>query len=501
MYFDARQKKKMMNKSNKNINIFALTDCHQEARKLCQLFSGIIHRAPQNGRNTLICDSGDLFKGIYDRELCVESYLNLRQQLPEAKIVIGIGNNDFGFNSENLKFLQQTSTRFNQANIHVLCANLQDLETNTWPKWVDPYILLEINGHKIMVTAFCVNYIHLQKYNLQLNNITDAFLHLRDTIHYIEPDALIVLNHALQTSSAEIWRAAQENNIRIDLIIGGHEHAPVEPDAERRIYYPQAFSRNMLCFEMGITAKGTSLHHIKTVSSKSETVLPLFEKPLNDFEKRVGLNIPVAQSTLNLERRYSDFCPIGSFIADQMQSAAKADIGMISTGYITHALRYEKDKILTMYNLERVLSAPTPVQTVVLSVQQLKAVFNNAVRYRYLQQFGNTRFLQCSQNIGLVCARNQDNFGEIRQITVNNEPLLDDDGNPLHPEDEYLCAIDPFIGFGELGYEVLRALPKETLLKNNQLVRIKDLIFQAVQAAETKYAAGSSYPFAKLKDI
>ena len=74
-----------MDTQDNNINLFALTDCHQEARKLCQLFSGIIHRAPQNGKNTLICDCGDLFKGIYDSNLCVESYLKLRQKLPEPK--------------------------------------------------------------------------------------------------------------------------------------------------------------------------------------------------------------------------------------------------------------------------------------------------------------------------------------------------------------------------------------------------------------------------------
>lgn len=489
-----------MNTTEK-IDIFALTDCHQEARKLCGLFSGIIKRAPSRGRNTLICDCGDLFKGIYDRELCLKSYETLRQNLPEAKITIAVGNNDFGFNSEQFKFLQQASARLNKANIHVLCANLLDAETGSWPKWVDPYILLEINGKKIMVTAFCVNYINLQKYNIRLNNITESFVQLKEVVRYINPDAFIVLNHALRTSSAEIWQASQEHNINVDLIIGGHEHALVEPDIEHRIYYPQAFSRNALHFEMKFLSAGTSVECKEIIESKKETVAEQFETPLALFEKQVGLNISVAPSTLDLERRYSDFCPLGSFVADQMKAAAKADIGMISTGYLTHALRYEKDKILTMYNLERVFSAETPVQTVVLSVAQLKSVFNNAVRNRYTQQYGNTRFLQCSHNIALVCGRNKDNNGEIRQIIINNEPLLNDDGKPLHPQDEYICALDPFIGFGELGYDVLRPLPKETLMKNSQLVRIKDLIISAVKEAAKKYSAGSTYPSAKLTDI
>ena len=483
------------------IDIFALTDCHQEARKLCQLFSGIIRRAPNRGKNTLICDCGDLFKGIYDRQLCVDSYLTLRQQLPEAKIVIAIGNNDFGFNSENFKFLQQASDTFNKANIHVLCANLQDLNTNTWPKWVDPYILLEINGKKIMVTAFCVNQIPLQKYGVRLNDICESFLQLSDTIKHIAPDALVILNHALRTSSAEIWKAAKNAGIRVDLIIGGHEHSPVEPNMEQRTFYPQAFSRDMLHFNMTFGNRTTNLSLPETIDCKSEAIEPIFDAPLTAFETKVGLNVPVARSTLNLERSYSDFCPLGSFVADQMRVVAKANIAMLSTGYLTHALRYEKDKILTMYNLERAFSAETPVQTVILTPKDLLSIFNNAVRCRYTQKYGNTRFLQCSQNIGLVCLRTASEEGKIQQIFINGEPLLDDGGKPLHPDDTYLCAIDPFIGLGELGYDVLRAIPKETLMKNDRLVRIKDLIKQAIIEAENKYPDGSSYPCAKMTDV
>lgn len=483
------------------IDIFALTDCHQEARKLCTLFSGIIARANRSGAGTLICDSGDLFKGIYDRELCVESYLMLRRQLPEAKIVMALGNNDFGFNSEHLNFLQQTARRFNQANIHVLCANLHDLNCGTCPKWADPYILLEIGGKKIMVTAFCVNYIRLQRYNLVLKDIVETFTGMAETIKHIEPDALIILNHALRTSSAEIWQAARKCGIRVDLIVGGHEHSMVDPNPRERTYYPQAFSRTMLHFKMDFAPHATALHLWETVSSKTEPLHPIFAAPLDEYEQKAGLNIPVAKSTLNLTRNYSDACPLGSFVADQMRAAAKADIAVLSTGYLTHALRYEKDKILTMYNLERVFSAETPVQTVVLSPKTLKAVLNNAIRFRYLQIYGNTRFLQCSSNLGIVCAKNAEDFGEVKQIMINGEPILDDDGNPLHPEDEYLCALDPFVASGELGFDMLRAVPKETLIKNNQLVRIKDLILHAIEDAEHIYPEGSTYPQTKIIDI
>ncbi len=500
MYVCTHQKKTAMNKRGK-IDIFALTDCHQEARKLGCLLSGIMCRAPQNGKNTLICDGGDLFKGIYDRKLCISEYLLLRQQLPEAKIVLALGNNDFGFDSKDIEFLRQTADSFNQADIHFLCANLKDTATGECPEWVNPYILLEICGKKIMVTAFCINYIRLQKYNLRLDNIAETFVSMIDTIKRINPDALVILNHALRNSSENLWNLAVQNNLRVDLIIGGHEHSPVEPIPEQKTYYPAAFSRNMLHFEMSFIKPEPDIELLETISSRSEPLNRLFEPMLDSYEESSGLNIPVAPSILDLPRSYSDFCSIGSFTADQMRSAAKADLALLSTGYLTHSLRYEKDKILTVYNLERVFSAPTPVQTVLLSPKIIKEIFNNAVHNRYIQRYGNTRFLQCSQNVCLVCGKNSDGFGEVKQITINNVPLLDDDGNPLHPEDEYLCALDPFIGAGEIGYDMLRPLAKETLMKNNRLIRIKDLIYAAVKEAEHKYPAGTVYPAAHLIDL
>ena len=100
-----------------NIDVFALTDSHQETRKLCRLFSKIIEKAPTGGKNTLICDCGDLFKGIYDKELSIESYEILRRQLPEAKIVLALGNNDFGFNLDSFKFLQTASRRLDRKSV------------------------------------------------------------------------------------------------------------------------------------------------------------------------------------------------------------------------------------------------------------------------------------------------------------------------------------------------------------------------------------------------
>ncbi len=489
-----------MTDNKNNINIFALTDCHQEARKLCALFTQIKNNTYDRGKNTLICDCGDLFKGIYDRQICVDSYLTLRRLLPESKIVYALGNNDFGFNQDWFNYLKETASVFNKANIHVLCANLFEEGSDKHPKWVDPYILLEIQGKKIMVTSFCINYIKLQRYKLVLADISESFAKLGSTIKHIAPDALIVLNHSLQYSSLKLADTAEKLGITIDLIIGGHEHSPIEADDKRHIYYPQAFSKNTLKFSCNFNNIKQKIKLENEFSSKGIIPDDEYLSPIEAYEQKSGLNTEVAKSTVNLEKQYSNPCSLGTFIADQMRHAAKADIGIISTGYTSHALRFEKDKILTYYNLERAMSATVPLQTMILHACDIRDIFNNALRNRYLQKSDNTRFLQCSQNITIVCSKTAQNWGMVHQIYINGNPLLDENFEPLNPDETFLCALDPFVASGELGFDVLRKLPKETLMQNNQLVRIKDLFINAIKEAPKKYTEGYEYPHFKLID-
>ena len=500
MYFDIRQKIKAMDTQDSEINIFAMTDCHQEARKLCCLFSGILKRAPQMGKNTLICDSGDLFKGIYDRQLCVDSYVKLREALPLAKIVIAVGNNDFGFSYENVEFLQKAADAYNNANIHLLCANLQDINTGKCPKWVEPYILLEINQKKVLVTAFCINQIKLQRYGLKLTDIKQTFSEFSDTVKQIAPDGLIILNHDLLSGSLRLCQIAEEAGIRIDLLVGGHEHAPLIPLENKRIYYPRAFSRNMFYFQMWFENNSTILKLKDTIWCQNEDICDFFVPQVETYETKSGLNQVVAKSVLDLPRSYGHPSALGTFIADLMKSAAKTRMAAISTGYMTHALRYEKDKILTMYNLERAFFSDTTFQKVNFSVAELKSMMNNAVKMRYVNEDSNTYFLQYSQNVKIVCTCSGDKTCIIKQIYINSEPLLDDIGNPLREDEVISCALDPYIAAGGNGFDMLKTLPKETMMRDNQMLKIKDLFVKAIKEAESKYIPGSVYPTFELED-
>ena len=129
--------------------IYALTDSHQECRNLSQLFSGIYQLEKDKNEPFLILDSGDLFKGIYDKNLSVNAYLKIKELLPNSHIFLTLGNNDFGFNKKDFEYLKNTIQLFENNNIHILCANIFDSKTNNRPSWISEYKIIEINKKKI----------------------------------------------------------------------------------------------------------------------------------------------------------------------------------------------------------------------------------------------------------------------------------------------------------------------------------------------------------------
>ena len=132
-------------------NIYAITDSHQESRNLGLLLSGIYNFEKGNKTPFLVLDAGDLFKGIYDKNLSVNAYIKLKQLLPNAQILITVGNNDFGFTKQDFEFLKQTIQKFEQAGINVVCSNIIEIKTGQNANWVNQYKILEINRQYSMM--------------------------------------------------------------------------------------------------------------------------------------------------------------------------------------------------------------------------------------------------------------------------------------------------------------------------------------------------------------
>ncbi len=477
-------------------NIYAITDSHQESRNLSKLLSGVYNFEKDSKTPFLLLDSGDLFKGIYDKDLSVNAYLKIKELLPQAQIFIALGNNDFGFKKCDFEYLRQTVEKFQTAGINVICANLIDNKTKRHADWVLDYKIIEINGQKILITGFCLNNSCAKKFNYDLIPPEECFKNLIESVKE-DYDKIIVLNHHWYTYSKSLKDFAIANGIKIDLIIGGHEHSPIKPDYENNIFYPLSFARTL--YKMTIDENVENVEEIPL--DKLEFIEPL-ESPIIEYERKTGLREPITKRVLNLTKCYSDPCPLGTFISDNMCKLGKTDIAFHSTGYTMYPLRLADSDVITKYDLGKVICATTTIETINITVAQLKKVFENAVLNRTLKDRGNARFIQCSRNVTVTDSCDfENNTCKIIQIAINGEDLLDSNQNPIDPNRVFTCTIDPYIGSGEQGFEVLKNLPKTKVLQNGKEVQINELLKNALESAAKNFDGNSEYPSAKFIDL
>ena len=478
-------------------NIYAITDSHQESRNLSRLLSGIYKKKKDNTKDFLLLDCGDLFKGIYEKDLSVKAYLKIKELLPQAQIFITLGNNDFGFNKNDFEYLKTTVQKFQNAGINVICANLFDNKTNTHADWIPEYKIVEINNQKILITGFCLNNSCAKKFGYELTPPEPCFENFIKNIEE-DYDKIIVLNHHWYTYSKSLFDFAKSKNIDIDLIIGGHEHSPIEPDYTNNIFYPLAFARTL--YSMTIDNK---IDNIKEIPAEKLDFIPELELPIIKYEEKTSLKKPIAKRVLNLTKCYSDPCPLGTFISDNMRKIGNTDIAFHSTGFTMYPLRLKDSEYITKYDIDRVICAGTHIEKIEISTAELKQVFENATINRMYRDRGNSRFVQCSQNITITGKKYPETKTyKIVQININGEDLLDENQNPINPDRKFSCTIDPYIGSGEQGFEVLKNIPKTQILQNGEKVKINELFFNAVKNAEKEFSKENpEYPSFGLIDL
>jgi len=478
-------------------NIYAITDSHQESSNLSRLLSGIYNFEKDNQAPFLLLDCGDLFKGIYDKDLSVNAYLKLKELLPQAQIFITLGNNDFGFEKDDFEYLKNTVKKFEKSGINVVCANLKDDKTNKHSNWISAYKIIEINGQKILITGFCLNSACTKKFNCDLIEPEKCFKTLIDNI--TEPyDKIIVLNHHWYTYSKSLKDFAAKNGININLIIGGHEHSPIKPDYENNIFYPLSFARTM--YKMVFDGKEFS--EIQEIPLENVQFIPQLQDQIIEYEQKTKLKEPIAKRVLNLTKCYSEPCPLGTFISDNMKKIGKTDIAFHSTGFSMYQLKLDDSDVITKYDFKKVICASTKIETVELDTYQLKEIFENTATFRMYKDRGNSRFLQCSQNVTITGKGNPENKTyKILQISINNENLLDENQNPLFPDKKYTCTIDSYIGSGEQGFTVLKHIPKTRVIQNGKEVIINELLYNALINAEKEFDGNSNYPSFKYIDL
>ena len=479
-----------------SIRLYALTDSHQEARNLSVLLSYIYQCEKDSAREFLVLDCGDLFKGIYDKDLSVNAYIKLKKLLPNANIIITLGNNDFGFSKSDFEYLKSAIKKFNDNGIKIVCGNLYDSNYCFKSDLVSESEIIKINGKNILVSGFCLNNSCAKKFGCELISPQDAYEKLIENHKTESFDYKIILNHHWYSFSKDLKISSQEINSPIDLIIGGHEHSPIEPDYDNNIFYPLSFARTI--YQMDLVDK---IENIKQININDIKISSVFETPIKEFEDKSGIFKKICNRVLDLKKSYSQPCELGTFISDNMKAIAKTDIAFHSTGFTMYPLMLNKSGIITEYDLKRTICAPTPIVKMNLTIEQLKKVFENATKNRMYKNIGNSRFVQCSQNVKITGKGYPDKTYEIIQINIDGVDLLDKNSNPIDPSLEFSVAVDEYISNGEQGFEVLKSVKKDYVTdENGNKVLIDKLLRKALIEAQDKYC-NSFYPKFQLIDM
>ncbi len=473
-------------------NIYAMSDTHQDTRKTCALLTQIME---EDADNSLILNCGDIFKGIYPRDLERDVYIKMKEARPDAQMIMALGNNDFGFFKESVDYLAKTVRIFAQNGIQTVCANIFE-DSGNRPKWLKPYSVVEIDGDRTFVTGMCIDNINTAKFGIVPKKSEEVIEELVEAINKEKPDNVVLLNHDYKLSSQKLVKEFAKKGVNIDLVIGGHDHEKVSADTELNIYHPQAFAESMYKMKLVNTDGEKSLQDVTEVQNAS-VVSEIFENELVNYEKSTGLYDNIAKSTLHLPKTYSTPCALGSFLADEIKDVAAADIAFFSTGFLMKPLNYKLESYITNYDFQKTICADRPIKTAELTAEELKAVFSNAFK-SYNYGVSNPKFLQCSNNIK-VLGRDipEEERFEILQIFIDDTPLFDEYGNAFSNK-KYKCAFDEYIANGGQGNVVLQASEQQIVVENGTPVKINEILMNGLKKAECLYEEGVEYPSFKI---
>ncbi len=471
--------------------IYAIADSHQETRKTSAFLSKILNEA-KTDKNVLFLNCGDIFKGIYPRQLERDCYIKMKEAKPDIEMVMTLGNNDFGFNKEGLDYLIDTVKTFSQKGIKTVCANVFQKDGNR-PDWIKPYSVVNRDGDKTFVTGFCIDNINTSKFGLVPKKQSEVLDEVITAIEKEKPDNVVILNHDYMPVSKELVNSCKDRGVNVDVVIGGHDHEFVPPDKSLNIYYPRSFCDSMYKMTLENNSGVKKVSDVEMVDNGGIRINPVFEKNLSDYEKETGLLDEIVPYTLNLPKLYSKPCPLGSFLADEMKKTADADVAFLSTGFLMKPLFYKPNQYITNYDFKKTMIAETPVKTVELSAEELKEVFQHALKSNGYGS-SNPKFLQCSNNMRIEGHDSPEKQAwELTQICIDGKPLFDDKMKPL-TDRKFKCAIDSYIADGGQGFVTLQNSQKSDVINSGSVVKINEVLLNGLKSASKTYPKGSEYP-------
>lgn len=417
---------------------YSFTDIHQNADKHCKLINGILKFAKKN-KNVVVLDNGDIFKGIYPKKSIVDNYLVAKKINPDIEFVYNVGNNDPGYDSIDKKVFHEYVKKLNDANVHVISANIVDENTGRPIPGIKPYTVIERDGDKLLYTGFVVNKIVQRTSGMASKDVIQSFRNIADEIKAVMKKehckGFVILLHDTESIALRLKEEAAKYNLFPEFIIGGHVHHPyINPD--KKIYYPEPFGASMLNLDLKINDREHKISKVKEIPSFNYG-LGVFKKDILSTQKEEGYFKPIARSITelgyNYEEKYGmEATELGTFYADGIKKVSNSDVGLVPKSWIYDTFPKKTDGYVNKMDI--LISLPQPFKSIKqlnITSEELKRICQDQINYK-------NRIFEASQNFEMELNSNR----EVVQIKIDGKPLFDENGKPINPKRKFKVAID-----------------------------------------------------------
>jgi 5'-nucleotidase len=462
----------------------------------------------ENPGGVILIDAGDLFQGtlvsnLSEGEVVIEAYNAIGYD------AASIGNHEFDYGPVGPHVTAEQpgedvfgalKARIKQAHFPLLSANIYEADGGLRPEWLpgDGTLLLERKGVKVGIiglttpqtpyTTLPVNVATL-KFNALAPEAATGAKHLREQ----GAQVVVAVMHAggkcstlkdpNDTSSCDVAEGEVFTMLNalppgtLDAVVAGHSHNTIghffqqtpiiETPGQAKFYgrielyvdpATHAVKRELTTIAPMIPVKASEA--VQPDAEVAKLIQPALDKVSELQHKKLGLSVP---STLG--RNYDAESPLGSFLADSLRTAEKADVAILNPGGLRADL---KSGELTYGAVFEVMPFDNNVATLDVSGEELLRLLKAA--------YGGKKGIFQVSGIEVKLAKCP-SPERLKTVTLEG-------GKPLAPARRYRLVLPDFLARGGdgLGPAMATLDPAHVDVGQNRTQNMRDVLVAYWQA-------------------
>lgn len=486
-----------------------MSDVHTRTPMTVGLLSEVENRNKDKKTPFFVIDGGDFCGDNYPMSTTVQMYLKFKENNPNAKMVFNLGNTEleawYLTRQDFVADCGDVLKQFAKNGINIVNATLYKVseKNDEVRNYVKPYIVLDdiVDGkkQKVLITGFTQRKIDKEKDKADTKELLRTIV--KPAIDKEKPDSIIFMMHAFSDYTNDILDYAKKDlEIKnIDLVVGGHPHSIEDYNhGQTRVLY--SAPNGKACFEINHTNKGYEFDRISLKKDHYDYSPLLFRNSVianininnpiranEDYRKILDstgdINQVIVKSPCTFKTRddynykYSIPSELGTFMANSVKNATKADIGIMLTMDFRERFP-QKGQNITLYNINDVVNVDKDIYKIEdVSVKDLKNIFEISLKS---QDKGKTNsdFLEYSSNIKIE-RKIDDSENKVVQIYIKEngkwQKLLNENAEPIDKERKFTIGTCKFIATGgreSLSYfKTLKSTPVKNVRTRNMLIK------------------------------